>query len=154
MMCNLITRSGNLPKRFMLGSWLMTFLCFGVMVQAQQQTPASSVSSSSAVASPVVDPVIADPEPNALFNAIEARAKSLAQDDFKPIEANIPDELANMNYDQYRSIHFRPEASLWRGESLFEIQLFHPGFLYREPVVLHMASSVGDPSLKVQTGLF
>ena len=154
MMCNLITRSGNLPKRFMLGSWLMTFLCFGVMVQAQQQTPASSVSSSSAVASPVVDPVIADPEPNALFNAIEARAKSLAQDDFKPIEANIPDELANMNYDQYRSIHFRPEASLWRGESLFEIQLFHPGFLYREPVVLHMASSVGDPSLKFKQDFF
>ncbi|ARU30115.1 glucan biosynthesis protein D [Cellvibrio sp. PSBB006] len=138
----------------MLGSWLMTFLCFGVMVQAQQQTPASSVSSSSAVASPVVDPVIADPEPNALFNAIEARAKSLAQDDFKPIEANIPDELANMNYDQYRSIHFRPEASLWRGESLFEIQLFHPGFLYREPVVLHMASSVGDPSLKFKQDFF
>ena len=154
MMCNLITRSGNLPKRFMLGSWLMTFLCFGVMVQAQQQTPASSVSSSSAVASPVADPVIADPEPNALFNAIEARAKSLAQDDFKPIEANIPDELANMNYDQYRSIHFRPEASLWRGESLFEIQLFHPGFLYREPVVLHMASSVGDPSLKFKQDFF
>ena len=154
MMCNLITRSGNLPKRFMLGSWLMTFLCFGVMVQAQQQTPASSVSSSSAVASPVVDPVIADPEPNALFNAIEARAKSLAQDDFKPIEANIPDELANMNYDQYRSIHFRPEASLWRGESVFEIQLFHPGFLYREPVVLHMASSVGDPSLKFKQDFF
>ena len=154
MMCNLITRSGNLPKRFMLGSWLITFLCFGVMVQAQQQTPASSVSSSSAVASPVVDPVIADPEPNALFNAIEARAKSLAQDDFKPIEANIPDELANMNYDQYRSIHFRPEASLWRGESLFEIQLFHPGFLYREPVVLHMASSVGDPSLKFKQDFF
>ena len=154
MMCNLITRSGNLPKRFMLGSWLMTFLCFGVMVQAQQQTPSSSVSSSSAVASPVVDPVIADPEPNALFNAIEARAKSLAQDDFKPIEANIPDELANMNYDQYRSIHFRPEASLWRGESLFEIQLFHPGFLYREPVVLHMASSVGDPSLKFKQDFF
>ena len=154
MMCNLITRSGNLPKRFMLGSWLMTFLCFGVMVQAQQQTPSSSVSSSSAVASPVVDPVIADPEPNALFNAIEARAKSLAQDDFKPIEANIPDELANMNYDQYRSIHFRPEASLWRGESLFEIQLFHHGFLYREPVVLHMASSVGDPSLKFKQDFF
>ena len=154
MMCNLITRSGNLPKRFMLGSWLMTFLCFGVMVQAQQQTPASSVSSSSAVASPVVDPVIADSEPNALFNAIEARAKSLAQDDFKPIEANIPDELANMNYDQYRSIHFRPEASLWRGESLFEIQLFHPGFLYREPVVLHMASSAGDPSLKFKQDFF
>ena len=154
MMCNVITRSGNLPKRFMLGSWLMTFLCFGVMVQAQQQPPASSVSSSSAVVSPVADPVIADPEPNALFNAIEGRAKSLAQDDYKPIEANIPDELANMNYDQYRSIHFRPEASLWRGESLFEIQLFHPGFLYREPVVLHMASSGGDPSLKFKQDFF
>ena len=154
MMCNVITRSGSLPKRFIRGIWFMTFLCFGVMAQAQQQAPVSSVSSSSAIDSPVADPVIDDPEPNALFNAIEARAKSLAQDDFKPIEANIPDELANMNYDQYRSIHFRPEASLWRGESLFEIQLFHPGFLYREPVVLHMASSVGDPSLKFKQDFF
>ena len=154
MMCNVITRSGSLPKRFIRGIWFMTFLCFGVMAQAQQQAPVSSVSSSSAIDSPVADPVIDDPEPNALFNAIEARAKSLAQDDFKPIEANIPDELANMNYDQYRSIHFRPEASLWRGESLFEIQLFHPGFLYREPVVLHMASSAGDPSLKFKQDFF
>jgi glucans biosynthesis protein len=153
MMCNVITLTGKRPNRFTCTVWLLALLCVGVITQgtqAQQSTSASSVS----LSAPLADPRVADEEPNALFNAIEARAKSLAQSDFKPVETNIPDELANMTYDQYRSIHFRPEASLWRGESLFEIQLFHPGFLYREPVVLHMASSEGDPSLKFKQDFF
>ncbi len=75
-----------------------------------------------------------------LFDAISSRAKLLAKRDYAPLETNIPEALAKMDYDQYRSIRFRPESSLWHNESLFELQLFHPGFLYREPVVLHMAT--------------
>ncbi len=97
---------------------------------------------------------IADPAQPQLFDAIASRAKLLAKRDFKPIQANIPDALANMNYDQYRSIRFRPDAALWHNESLFEIQLFHPGFLYREPIILHMATDGPDSALQFKQEFF
>jgi len=90
----------------------------------------------------------------ALFDAIASRAKLLARREYKPIQANIPEALANMNYDQYRSIRFRPESSLWHNESLFELQLFHPGFLYREPVTLHMATDGSDAFVQFKQEYF
>jgi len=89
-----------------------------------------------------------------LFDAISSRAKLLANRDYKPLEANIPEALAQMNYDQYRSIRFRPEAAIWHNESLFELQLFHPGFLYREPIVLHMASEDSDSYVQFKQEYF
>jgi glucans biosynthesis protein len=43
-----------------------------------------------------------------------------------------------MDYDQYRSIRFRPEVAIWRNQSPFELQLFHPGFIYREPIRIYL----------------
>ncbi len=76
------------------------------------------------------------PPPKTLFEQLFQRAKESAQqaavDD--PANAKLPDSLKNMNYSQYRSIRFRPEAALWKNESLFEVQLFHLGFLYQQPI--------------------
>ena len=70
----------------------------------------------------------------ALLDAMAMRAKTLSSQTFQPLERDLPSVLADMSYDQYRRINFRPEASLWRGESPFEVQFFYPGFLYRDPV--------------------
>jgi periplasmic glucans biosynthesis protein len=49
----------------------------------------------------------------------------------------LPAELRDLTYDQYRSIRFKPDRSLWRSEGgFFEVQLFHLGFYYREPVAV------------------
>lgn len=119
---------------------------------AQEPNPSASAPST---ATDVHQPgfVTAD-ESNALFNAIEARAKNLAGENFVAANAGIPKELAEMNYEQYRSIQFRSDKSLWRDESLFEIQLFHPGFLYKEPVTIHMARLGGDTRLKFERDFF
>lgn len=119
----------------------------GAYAQEPATSTAKTLSSSVAV-------MVEEQNPNALFDAIETRARALAEKDYKPLEPNIPDELAQMNYEQYRSIHFRPQASLWRGDSLFEIQLFHPGFLFKEPVTLHIASAGADSSLKFKSDFF
>ncbi len=116
----------------------------GISAQAQQQPPQPAVAPASATE-------IAQP---ALFDAIASRAKLLAKREYKPIQANIPEALANMNYDQYRSIRFRADASLWHNESLFELQLFHPGFLYKEPVVLHMATDGPDSFVQFKQEYF
>lgn len=108
-------------------------------------------SSAAPAIAPAAATEIAQP---ALFDAISSRAKLLAKRDYKPLETNIPEALANMDYDQYRAIRFRPESSIWHNESLFEIQLFHPGFLYREPVTLHMATDNSDSALQFKQEFF
>ena len=71
-----------------------------------------------------------------LFDRMTLKAKKLAAEAYQKPEVDMPEELATMTYQQYRSIRFRPEASLWHGESQFEVQLFPPGFLYNEPVTI------------------
>lgn len=117
-------------------------LSAGLTGFANAQQPAIAPAAATEIAQP------------ALFDAIASRAKLLARREYKPIQANIPEALANMNYDQYRSIRFRPESSLWHNESLFELQLFHPGFLYREPVTLHMATDGPDAFVQFKQEYF
>lgn len=121
---------------------LSIVLSTGLTGFANAQQPAIAPAAATEIAQP------------ALFDAIASRAKLLARRDYKPIEANIPEALANMNYDQYRAIRFRPESSLWHNESLFELQLFHPGFLYREPVTLHMATDGPDAFVQFKQEYF
>ena len=75
--------------------------------------------------------------PATLFEHITERARRLAEIPYAPPEAVLPAALERMDYEQYRSIRFRPEAALWHNETPFEVQLFHPGSLYRESVRIH-----------------
>lgn len=51
----------------------------------------------------------------------------------------IPRALSALRYNQWRSICFKPEKSLWRRRKLsFEVQLFHPGFLYNRVVAINV----------------
>lgn len=112
---------------------------------------AQSASSPSPAVAPAEVTDIATPS---LLDAIAERAQKLAKRDYAPIATNIPDALAKMDYDQYRAIRFRPEAAIWHGESLFELQLFHPGFLYREPIKLHMAADGIDSFVQFKQDYF
>lgn len=43
--------------------------------------------------------------------------------------------LDGLTYDDYRNIYFRPAASRWAQAGLpFQLQAFHPGWLFQEPV--------------------
>lgn len=74
----------------------------------------------------------------ALFEQVQAIAAERASVPFQAPAANLPDGLRDITYDQYRSIRFQPERALWRGEARFEVQFFHPGFLFPYPVEMHM----------------
>jgi len=90
----------------------------------------------------------------ALFDAISSRAKLLAKENFKPVAAHIPEALLKMDYDQYRAIKFRPEAALWHNEAQFEVQLFHAGYIFKQPKILHMATNNGDSILQFKQEFF
>ena len=45
----------------------------------------------------------------------------------------VPDFLNDLGYDQYRDFRFRHERAYWHGENLpFELEFFHPGYLYQK----------------------
>jgi glucans biosynthesis protein len=72
-----------------------------------------------------------------LFETIIARADQMADEPYAPPQTAIPQQLADLNYHEYRAIRFRPEQALWNGIALFEVQMFHPGFLYEQPVQIN-----------------
>ena len=47
---------------------------------------------------------------------------------FKPAQQAVPPELAQMEYDDYRDIRFKPDSTLWRADKLaYEANFFHVG---------------------------
>jgi glucans biosynthesis protein len=65
-------------------------------------------------------------------------ARDAANKPYKAADTKLPDNLKNIDYDQYRQIRFVPERALWRGEKLpFEVQFFHRGFFYAPRVDIY-----------------
>ncbi len=65
-------------------------------------------------------------------------ARDLAQTPYKAPDDPLPPNLADLSYDAYRAIRFRPEGALWRDQDLpFQAQFFHRGFLFRDRVRIH-----------------
>ena len=103
--------------------------------QPGQETNHAEVSALS-VAPPDLTSAV-DPE-QALFTYVDARAQALASREYEPPPQILPAALAALTYEQYRAIQFRQEMSLWQDEHRFTVQVLHPGFLYTEPVEIHL----------------
>ncbi|MBS7543904.1 glucan biosynthesis protein [Ancylobacter oerskovii] len=62
-------------------------------------------------------------------------ARDLAAKPFAAANRDLPKEIDQLSYDDYRNIRFNPDRALWRGQgTAFEAQLFHRGFLFRDRV--------------------
>jgi len=62
-------------------------------------------------------------------------ATRLAAEDFEPHFGKIPQSLNDLTYDDYRKVWFKPEEAIWMDAATpFRIDLFYPGFIYKEPV--------------------
>ncbi len=84
---------------------------------------------------------------------VAERARTLARSPYREPSGGLPDSIQRLGYDQYRDIRFREERALWRGERLaFEVQFFHEGLHFKEPVAIHEITPAGvrdipfDPS--------
>ena len=88
---------------------------------------APPAAAAAAAAAPARAQSVAPPEPFT-FATVERLARQRAAQPYKNRSPRLPTRLARLNYDQYREIRFRPNDALWRGQSLFEVQLFHRGF--------------------------
>ncbi|MFN2327835.1 MAG: glucan biosynthesis protein G [Chromatocurvus sp.] len=62
------------------------------------------------------------------------RARQLSEAPFSP-PAQAPASLSGLDYSDYRKINYQQNAAVWGGTpTRFSIQLFAPGFLYRDLV--------------------
>jgi glucans biosynthesis protein len=76
------------------------------------------------------------------WDGLKQRAKSMAARPYAPPDATVAEDLAKLDYDDYRNINYRPEKAIWSDRPLpFRLQLFHAGYLYREPVDVYLVEN-------------
>jgi len=69
------------------------------------------------------------------FDSFSARMQAQAGTAYAPVSVVIPDPLHDLDYDAYRRIQYRPEASKWAADDLgYRLQAFHLGWLFNDPV--------------------
>ena len=88
------------------------------------------------------------------FENVEQAAKELATVPFQA-PPPIPEALHKLDYDTWRKIRFLPDRAFWgKSKSPYEIQFFHPGFLYDRTVKLHVVDGDKVEPLAVTKALF
>jgi glucans biosynthesis protein len=74
-------------------------------------------------------------------NDVQKQARALAAEKFVRPKIDLPKPLQDLGYDQYRDIRFKRERAIWSAEGLlFLVELFHRGFIYKEPVVIYVVA--------------
>ena len=72
------------------------------------------------------------------FDDVDRMAKELASRPQPRPAFVLPKALKDLTYDQTRDIRFNPDRALWRADKLpFEIQFFHLGGYFDQPVRVH-----------------
>ena len=74
-------------------------------------------------------------------DAVIEQARRLAQQPFAA-PAQAPPSLANLDYSEYRKINYQQAAAIWGGTpTRFSVQLFAPGYLYRDLVEIDVVEN-------------
>src|SRR5262249_42072053 len=81
--------------------------------------------------------------------------RQLAKAAYKSPDVDLPAELKNLSYEQYRDIRFKHETSLWRSDGLpFEAMFFHRGALFRESVKINEINASSVQEIKFDPNRF
>lgn len=95
-------------------------------------------------------PAVQDPFPEAI-----KKAKKWAGRSYKPAESQAPDFLQSLSESQWKSIRFNPERALWHDRNLpFEIELYHPGFIYTRQVDMYVIDGAEPQKLDFEPEMF
>jgi glucans biosynthesis protein len=86
---------------------------------------------------------------------VPAIARDRASRPHRSLRADLPRSLADLDYDAYRGIRFRPDQALWAESGLgFRIQPHHLGFLFKDRVDLFEVADGGATPLRYQASQF
>ena len=103
----------------------------------------------------VLPPAVRAAEEAFDFEVLQFRAKTLAAQPYKPQKDRVPGWLQKFSYDQHRDIRFDEMRTWWRADSLpFQLQFFHPGWLYHQTVQLHELDGKKPVDIEFSSRLF
>ena len=89
------------------------------------------------------------------FEDVAQRAKTLAAASFKTIKNDLPAEVRDLTYDQYRDIRFKSDQALWRAARLpFEVAFFHQGLFFNDRIKVNELAADGVREIKFSPELF
>lgn len=120
----------SIGRRSALGALLASMIAFPNVVWAQTSSDAKP----------------AEEHAPFSFDWLKNEMKNKAtQPDTPP--APLDTFLEELTYDDYRNIYFRPEAARWSQDVFpFQLQAFHPGWLFQEPVqIFEVVDGVVSP---------
>jgi glucans biosynthesis protein len=76
-------------------------------------------------------------------STVTEMARALSKAAYVPPAQTLPAAVADLTYDQYHSIAYRPDAAVWQKDGLpFTLQFFHRGAFYKDKVEI----AVVDPN--------
>jgi len=110
---------------------------------------AQAASADLAAAAPAAGAAIAGSGPPQAFDYawLKGQARFLANNAFQDVKESLPPAMLSLSYDQYQSIRFRPDHSLWGDSGLaLRLQFFHVGRTFTAPVPGAAAAWVTRPA--------
>ncbi|HEY2619323.1 MAG TPA: glucan biosynthesis protein, partial [Acetobacteraceae bacterium] len=88
------------------------------------------------------------------FGNVRQLARERAAHEYRPVSQALPQALADLTYDQYRDIRYRPSSALWHGQAMFEVQFFHRGYRVRQRVNIYEVGPDGTAPIEYNPRLF
>ncbi|MDD5247443.1 MAG: glucan biosynthesis protein G [Rhodocyclaceae bacterium] len=86
---------------------------------------------------------------------VDQRARALAAAAYVKPAGELPNELQQLTYEQYKDIRYKPARNYWRGEGLpFELAFFHEGMVFDQPVKIHEVTGEGIREIKYAADAF
>jgi glucans biosynthesis protein len=80
------------------------------------------------------------------FDSLSETMRAKAAAPYSPAPVELPAFVKTLDYDLYRLIQFRTDRAVTLGPAQYQLQAFHLGWLYQEPVALfHTAGGTAAP---------
>lgn len=102
--------------------------------------------------------VTAEPPPakdSSFISHLVEQARASAAAKYEEPKSSLPDGWRDLTYDDYMAIGFQRERALWFDQpGRFQIQFFHPGYLYREPVQIHILEDGSEHLVEFSPDMF
>ncbi|HTT05232.1 MAG TPA: glucan biosynthesis protein D [Steroidobacteraceae bacterium] len=89
------------------------------------------------------------------YASLKGLARSMAAAAYREPTTQLPAPIAHLSWDQWESIQFREDHSLWANEGLrFQARFFHLGFTVKKPVRLYEVTGGMAQQLAFDPALF
>ena len=89
------------------------------------------------------------------WEGLQAQARELATQPFEVPGDQRPQQLAELTWDQYEALRFRPDHALWADTDLpFRVQFFHLGLYYQAAVRIFVVDNGEARPVEYDPSLF